>query len=41
AADTLKRIHHPHPHEDFTTTPTTTRLTTHLETKTIWHTTGQ
>ncbi|MFE6889019.1 aldehyde dehydrogenase family protein [Streptomyces sp. NPDC057694] len=40
AADNLKRVRRPQPVEDFTADPGTDRLTTFLETKTVWHPTG-
>ncbi|MEU6848254.1 aldehyde dehydrogenase family protein [Streptomyces sp. NPDC046716] len=40
AADNLKRVRRPQPVEDFTADPGTGRLTTFLETKTVWHPTG-
>ncbi|MGY0018266.1 aldehyde dehydrogenase family protein [Streptomyces sp. YJ-C3] len=40
AADNLKRVRRPRSGEDFTADPGTDRLTTFLETKTVWHPTG-
>ncbi|MEV3861615.1 aldehyde dehydrogenase family protein [Streptomyces sp. NPDC050095] len=40
AADNLKRVRRPQPVEDFSADPGTDRLTTFLETKTVWHPTG-
>jgi acyl-CoA reductase-like NAD-dependent aldehyde dehydrogenase len=40
AADNLKRVRRPTPHEDWTADPGTTRLTAWLETKTVWHPMG-
>ncbi|MFJ4710988.1 aldehyde dehydrogenase family protein [Streptomyces sp. NPDC088785] len=40
AADNLKRVRRPQPVEDFAADPGTGRLTTFLETKTVWHPTG-
>ncbi|MGH3380440.1 MAG: aldehyde dehydrogenase family protein, partial [Actinoallomurus sp.] len=39
AADTLKRVLPPTTH-DWTTDPSTVRMTTFLETKTVWHPVG-
>ncbi|WP_433466851.1 aldehyde dehydrogenase family protein [Spirillospora sp. CA-128828] len=39
AAGNLKRLHHP-TETDWTTQPTTTRMTAFLETKTVWHPVG-
>ncbi|MZD08352.1 aldehyde dehydrogenase family protein [Streptomyces sp. SID5785] len=40
AADNLKRVRRPRSGEDFTADPGTDRLTSFLETKTVWHPTG-
>ncbi|MET8573907.1 aldehyde dehydrogenase family protein [Streptomyces sp. NPDC005012] len=40
AADNLKRVLRPRAGEDFAATPGLERLTSFLETKTVWHTTG-
>ena len=40
AAENLKRVHHPVAAPDWTTDPGLRRMTTYLETKTVWHPTG-
>jgi delta 1-pyrroline-5-carboxylate dehydrogenase len=40
AADNLKRVRRPSRSEDWTADPGTSRLTTWLETKTVWHPMG-
>ncbi|MFI5958372.1 aldehyde dehydrogenase family protein [Cryptosporangium sp. NPDC051539] len=40
AASNLKRVRRPEPEEDFTAEPPLSRMTTFVETKTVWHPTG-
>ncbi|MGH4033819.1 aldehyde dehydrogenase family protein [Actinomycetota bacterium Odt1-20B] len=40
AADNLKRVRRPQPVDDWSAAPGTDRLTSFLETKTVWHPTG-
>ena len=40
AAENLKRVRRPAPHTDWLATPALDRMTTFLETKTVWHPIG-